>query len=76
MLREYKSFIYLILENIDYNIDKWYNFLVIGIKMKILEEKDWVGFNGDSDHKETKAILKLWFIYIPLAFESLSFRIS
>ena len=36
--------------------------------MKILEEKDWVGFNGDSDHKETKAILKLWFIYIPLAF--------
>ncbi len=23
---------------------------------------------GDSDHKETKAILKLWFIYIPLAF--------
>ena len=39
MLREYKSFIYLILENIDYNIDKWYNFLVIGIKMKILEEK-------------------------------------
>lgn len=36
--------------------------------MKILEEKDWAGFNGDSDHKETKAILKLWFIYIPLAF--------
>lgn len=23
---------------------------------------------GDSDRKETKAILKLWFIYIPLAF--------
>ncbi|MBK0148860.1 hypothetical protein [Bacillus sp. S74] len=26
-------------EDIDYNINKWYNFLVIGIKMKILEEK-------------------------------------
>ena len=44
--------------------------------MKILEEKDWVGFNGDSDHKETKAILKLWFIYIPLAFGEFVFRIS
>lgn len=27
----------------------------------------------DSDHKETKAILKIWFIYIPLAFEELIF---
>ncbi len=26
-----------------------------------------------SDHKETKAILKIWFIYIPLAFGELIF---
>nr|EJQ80324.1 hypothetical protein IGC_02336 [Bacillus cereus HuA4-10] len=28
---------------------------------------------GDSDHRETKAILKIWFIYIPLALGELIF---
>lgn len=43
-------------------------FLLLELKRKYLKKRIGLVLMGDSDHKETKAILKLWFIYIPLAF--------